>query len=438
MNASATRVPTLIHRFLIPITFLTLCPPAVFIFWYTATALGGSFEAFWHLASTQGLLSTVAHIWLPLFFGTATAWKILAVFAAFQLLLMKIVPGKPFVGPITPKGNVPIYKANGIACFLITLTTFSVISFKLHWVSPTILYDNLGPILGALNSFSLLFCLFLYFKGKYFPSSSDSGASGYHLFDYYWGTELYPRILGWDVKMFTNCRFGMMSWPLLLISYAAKQQELYGLSDSMVVAVALQLIYVGKFFFWETGYLRSLDIMHDRAGFMICWGCLVWVPSVYTSPTLYLVHNPNNLGIFLASTIFLLGVLSILINYLADRQRQQVRAKNGACLIWGNKPSLIQATYTTQNGETKQTLLLASGWWGLSRHFHYIPEILAAFFWALPALFLSFYPYFYVVFLTILLVDRAFRHDKRCSDKYGHYWEEYCQQVPYKIIPYMY
>lgn len=61
--------------------------------------------------------------------------------------------------------------------------------------------------------------------------------------------------------MFTNCRFGMVGWSLLLLSYAAKQDQLYGLSDSMIVAVALQLIYITKFFFWETGYLRSLDIM---------------------------------------------------------------------------------------------------------------------------------------------------------------------------------
>ena len=206
----------------------------------------------------------------------------------------------------------------------------------------------------------------------------------------------------------------------------------------MVVAVALQLIYVGKFFFWETGYLRSLDIMHDRAGFMICWGCLVWLPCIYTSPTLYLVNHPNELGTVLATTIFLAGVGSIMINYLADRQRQQVRAKNGACKIWGNNPSLIHATYQTQNGETKQTILLTSGWWGLSRHFHYIPELMGAFFWSLPALFANFLPYFYLVFLTILLVDRAFRHDRRCADKYGLYWEEYCARVPYKIIPYLY
>lgn len=433
-----TRFSPWIHRYLIPVTIMILCPPAVFIFWYTATALDGSFQAFWELVSSQGLFTLLSKIWLPVFFGTPTAWKILASFAAFQLFLMKAVPGKPFVGPVTPKGNIPIYKANGLACFLITIVLFILASFKLRLFSPTILYDNLGPILGSLNSFSLLFCLFLYFKGKNAPSSTDAGASGYRLFDYYWGTELYPRIYGWDIKMFTNCRFGMMGWPLLLLSYAAKQEELYGLSDSMIVAVALQLIYIGKFFLWETGYLRSLDIMHDRAGFMICWGCLVWVPCVYASPALYLIHHPNHLGIPLALTIFALGAASILVNYLADRQRQQVRAKNGACLVWKNPPTLIHANYETEVGEKKQTILLASGWWGLSRHFHYIPEILGAFFWSLPALFDNFYPYFYVIFLTILLTDRAFRHDKRCAEKYGKHWNEYCEQVPYKIVPYLF
>ncbi|KAI3964904.1 hypothetical protein MKW92_043563 [Papaver armeniacum] len=27
-----------------------------------------------------------------------------------------------------------------------------------------------------------------------------------------------------------------------------------------------------------------------------CWGCLVWVPSIYTSPGMYLVNHPVNLG----------------------------------------------------------------------------------------------------------------------------------------------
>ena len=36
----------------------------------------------------------------------------------------------------------------------------------------------------------------------------------------------------------------------------------------MVVSVGLQLIHISKFFICEMGYMRSLDIMHDRAGWM--------------------------------------------------------------------------------------------------------------------------------------------------------------------------
>jgi 7-dehydrocholesterol reductase len=235
--------------------------------------------------------------------------------------------------------------------------------------------------------------------------------------------------------MFTNCRFGLMSWAIILLSFAAKQKELYGLSDSMIVAVSLQLLYITKFFFWETGYLRSLDIMHDRAGFYICWGCLVWVPGIYTSSTLYLVNHPNHLGFFWGGLILTLGSICILINYWADSQRQRIRALEGKCTILGKTPLLIHAKYTTEQGEQKENVLLASGWWGISRHFHYLPEILGAFFWSVPALFDNFLPYFYVIYLTLLLVDRAYRDDKRCAEKYGVAWDEYCQTVPYKMIP---
>lgn len=34
-------------------------------------------------------------------------------------------------------------------------------------------------------------------------------------------------------------------------------------------------MYITKFFHWEMGYMNSMDIQHDRAGFYLCWGCLV-------------------------------------------------------------------------------------------------------------------------------------------------------------------
>jgi len=181
--------------------------------------------------------------------------------------------------------------------------------------------------------------------------------------------------------------------------------------------------------------MKSMDIQVDRAGYYICWGCLVWVPAVYTSPMLFMVNHPVGLSIVAALVIFVLGLASIWINYWADYQRQTVRATNGETTIWGAAPKLILAEYSTETGERKTNLLLASGFWGISRHFHYVPELLAAFFWSCATGFSYFSPFFYVIFLTILLTHRAFRDDTKCRNKYGKYWDEYCKLVPYKIIP---
>lgn len=418
-----------------PIFFLLCCPPLAILIWYTNTQLQGSLSSLFHLFIQQGFFNALKGIWGLVFFGSLTAWKMIFLFAAFQILLMKILPGKPFDGPITPKGNVPHYKANGPLAFFVTLATFSILSFGLHLFDAAIIYDHFGALVGALNIFSLAFCAFLYLKGRFFPSSSDSGLTGNALFDYYWGTELYPRVGGIDIKTFTNCRFGMMSWGVILLSYAAKQSSLYGLSNAMIISVALQLLYIAKFFYWESGYLRSLDIMHDRAGFYICWGCLVWVPCIYTSASMYLVHHPYNFTKPVFSLLLALGAFCILLNYAADRQRQKVRQTQGNCLIFGKKPKLLVANYTTTDGQAKQNLLLMSGLWGKARHFHYLPEIMGAFLWTVPALFTHFIPYFYVIFLTLLLVDRSIRDEKRCAKKYGKDWDLYCQEVPYKIIP---
>ena len=178
-----------------------------------------------------------------------------------------------------------------------------------------------------------------------------------------------------------------------------------------------------------------MDIQHDRAGYYICWGCMVWVPCIYTAPTMWLVEHPVNLGLPLAALITFLGVLCVWINYDADRQRQNFRKTNGREKVWGRAPTIVHATYKAENGKPKESILLASGWWGLARHFHYVPEISASFFWSAPALFTHLQPYFYVVYLIVLLTDRSVRDDARCRSKYGKYWEEYCSLVPDKIVP---
>ena len=181
--------------------------------------------------------------------------------------------------------------------------------------------------------------------------------------------------------------------------------------------------------------MRSTDIITDRAGFYICWGCLVWVPAVYSSPPFYMVLHSQVSGWGLASLIFALGSISIWMNYWADRQRMAFREKGGSINIWGKPATFIRATYLTGSGESKENLLLTSGFWGLSRHFHYVPELAAAFFWTCAAGFSTFLPWFYLIFLTILLVHRSFRDDEKCLAKYGDSWVEYRKKVRFRLVP---
>ena len=106
-----------------------------------------------------------------------------------------------------------------------------------------------------------------------------------------------------------------------------------------------------QFFLWETGYWGSMDIMHDRAGYMICWGCLTWVPAIYTAPALFLVNRTHTLGTPLALAILVAGALSVWVNFDSDRQRQHVRATDGKATVWGRPASVIRASYVTATGE---------------------------------------------------------------------------------------
>ncbi len=436
MQDWATTKSNFFTRTVVPLFLVAVCPPFAMLMWYTNVHLDGSFMRLGEEVMSRGLFTLIYGVWAPVFFGSATAWKMIGIFAALQLALMRLLPGKKYHGTITANGNVPEYRDNGLASYIITFALYFFCSLYLGLFSPGIIYHHFGELLGALNFTALVFCLLLYFKGRLAPSSSDHSSSGNFVFDYYWGTELYPRILGWDVKQFTNCRFGMTGWALAVVSFAFAQKDMYGSADwSIIISAALIFIYLFKFFIWESGYMKSMDIQVDRAGFMICWGCLVWVPAVYTSPVMFMVKHPVGLGLPIAAGIFIFGMIAIWMNYWADRQRQVVRATNGNTTIWGKKPKLIQATYTTGSGETKTNLLLASGFWGVSRHFHYVPELLAAFSWSCATGFSYLMPFFYVIFLTILLTHRAFRDDQKCRVKYGKYWEEYCKLVPYKIVP---
>jgi len=420
-----------------PLFLMSTTPAFSIVFFHVCTYMNGNFIEFAKLCLANGLFSTIYSIWPSPW--DSSVWTMILSFMAFELVLQKYMPGREFMATVTATGNVPIYKANGMQTYVFTLSTLLTLTY-FDIIRPALVYDKFGEFLSSMNVFAFAFCFMLLIKGHIAPTNSDSGTNGNIVIDFYWGMELHPRILGWDVKMFTNCRFGMMFWAVGILCFAHKNMELNDgvIQIGMAVNVALQLIYISKFFYWEMGYMNSMDIQHDRAGYYICWGCLVWVPSVYTSHSFYLAGNAPEIGTIKAALIFICGFLCIWINYDSDNQRYIFRQTKGECLIWGKKPSKIVAEYTTASGAIKKNLLLLDGWWKVSRHFHYMPEILASICWSCPAQTSGVVgPYFYSFFLTILLIDRAFRDDDRCRKKYGPYWEKYCNEVPYLIVPFV-
>ena len=84
----------------------------------------------------------------------------------------------------------------------------------------------------------------------------------------------------------------------------------------------------------------------------------------------------------------------------------------------------IEAFYTITDPKTgkqveRRSLLLASGFWGVARHFHYVFELTAAWSWCLLAnpMKNGVVPLFYATFLTILLLHRAKRDETKCQKK---------------------
>ena len=55
--------------------------------------------------------------------GTPFAWKVVLLFYAWGFISLKI-PSKVFKGPATPNGYIPLYSANGLQYYFVSLVLF--------------------------------------------------------------------------------------------------------------------------------------------------------------------------------------------------------------------------------------------------------------------------------------------------------------------------
>ncbi len=332
---------------------------------------------------------------LPL--PTPTSAVLYGCWLAFQAVLYAVVPGK-----VREAAGLR-YTLNGWTCLWVTLAA-ALLVVERGWVSSTAAYDLFGPLLATANIFAFACSFGLYARGRRVGMSAQ---------DYFKGLALNPRLGGFDLKFFCEGRPSLLLWLLFNLSMAAKQYQLHGaLSLSMVLVNVFQALYVADYFFHEEAVLSTWDMRHEKFGWMLCWGTLVWVPFTYGLQALYLVNHPYAPSPMFAAAVVVLNTAGYLIFRGANLQKHRFRQD------------------PAQGGR-----LLASGWWGAARHPNYLGDLCMALAWCLACGFNHLLPYFYFFSLLALLLQRERRDHARCLAAYGEEWKTYCRAVPARIVP---
>lgn len=401
-----------------PVLLMLALPPLLYYLWICVAVYNGMLFV---PTSTENLLSLLRRIPAP----TPLSTVIFGGWLLLQSVLMVAGPGKVQLGTALADGTRLTYKMNGWFSFCFTLV-FLFAAGALGWIPNAFFNDQLGPLLTTANIFAFAFSLFLYLRGK---MNLENG-TGNAFYDYFFGTQLNPRLGNFDFKFFCESRPGLIGWTVLNFALAARQYEIQGrVTTPMALVLAFQFLYVADFFWNEEAILTTWDIQHERFGWMLCWGNLVWVPFAYTLQAQYLVNRAHDLPVWGIAALILLNLTGYAIFRGANIQKHRFR-KDPAALIWGKKPRYITTAW--------ETPLLIDGWWGVARHANYLGDLIMALAWCLPCLFEHPLPYFYFAYLLILLLQRERQDQSRCLAKYGADWEQYSRRVRWRILPGIY
>jgi delta14-sterol reductase len=338
-----------------------------------------------------------------------------------------VVPGRRVEGLPQDDGARLTYKTNGWATWWATWALLGLAVWS-GWLRPSTVTDRFGSLLSTANILVFILAVCLFVAGR--RRSADRGKPDWPLHEFFAGTSLNPRINGFDWKFFCETRPGLIGWVAIDLALLLTQYHRHGrVSAAMALVVAFHFWYVADCMFNEAALLSTWDIRHERFGWMLCWGDLVWVPATYPIQAWYLVDRPGNLAPPAIAAIVGLNTVGYVIFRDANIQKHRFR-QDPAKPIWRRQPEYI----ATRRGG----LLLVSGWWGFARHANYLGDMLMALAWCLPCGFGSALPYFYLVYLTALLVHRERRDDRACAEKYGHDWQAYRRRVRYRIVPGVY
>ncbi len=332
------------------------------------------------------------------------------------------LPGRMVQGFALADGARQRYRINGISLWV--LTHMVVIAGTLHCgLTLTPLLEHFWALFVAANVVSIAASVWLWARAPQ-PEDEAPTLAG-HLRSFWLGRELNPRLAGVDLKTFAYQPSLIGLWLFVLAFGYAQYETLGTLTPQMLLFQVFWWLYLTTHYVFEDGILSMWDVIAERFGFMLVWGDLAVVPFFYAIggwALIALVEPMSPIRALAIATLFFVGLW---IFRESNAQKHRFK-RNRDTTIWGERPRLVGGR------------LLISGWWGIGRKLNYTGEICVYLGIALTAGAVSWVPYAVVIWLCLLLPQRAYRDELRCRAKYGPLWDEYCRHARFRMIPFIY
>mmetsp|Transcript_21674 Transcript_21674/g.46385 ORF Transcript_21674/g.46385 Transcript_21674/m.46385 type:complete len:535 (-) Transcript_21674:115-1719(-) len=428
------------------------------------------------LATNQGQLQNPLQweFWArgaPTIIPTQRATVIYLSFNIFQYITAATLPGIKVLGlPVPSLGGKQLeYLCNGVATWYIDLLLVAALHAS-GWFPISSVVDEIGPIMCAAMIWAIIVTIGTYVVGR--VCGRTHRMSGSVPYDLFMGAVLNPRIGNVDLKMWSEIR---IPWKILFfisLSAAVKDHEINTERDSqagiapevwsffgglvemneiktsspLLFMLLAHCLYVNACMKGEECIPTTWDIFYEKWGYMLIFWNFAGVPFSYCYSTLYLLNrsladDPIHHSKTYTSSVFVILLVAYYVWDTANSQKNRFRMQQRGThverntfpqLPWG---TLHNPTYIKTKHGNK---LLTGGWWGFARKIHYTADLVMALSWGLITGFDSFIPYFYVAFFTAVLIHRVGRDHVHCEEKYGADFDEYCRQVPYIFIPFIF
>ena len=185
-------------------------------------------------SSLADVRSMAARVWAEAG-PTCMGMSIYGVYLVSQAILTVMLPGLKVEGlPVPTEGNRSLwYHCSGVSVWYVSL----VLAAFLHYFNIfrlTLIVEHAGPIMTAAIIYSDVGSLLIYLTAL--ATNNTTRMSGNHVYDFFMGAWLNPRIGDFDIKMFFEVRVSWTQLFLLTVACALTQYERTGaISNSMIL-----------------------------------------------------------------------------------------------------------------------------------------------------------------------------------------------------------